>query len=69
MTDAPEVICSAKDCRAAATYVLVWNNPSLHTADREKTWVACEEHRTSLSEFLDRRGFLRRIDPLEAPRG
>lgn len=64
MTDAPEVICSSKGCRSEAAYVLVWNNPSLHTADREKTWVACEEHRTSLSEFLDRRGFLKRIDPL-----
>jgi hypothetical protein len=62
--EAPEVICSAKGCRNAAAYVLVWNNPALHTPDREKTWVACEEHRASLSEFLDRRSFLRRVDPL-----
>jgi hypothetical protein len=62
--EAAEVICSAKGCRNAATYVLVWNNPSLHASDREKTWVACEEHRESLSQFLDRRGFLRRVDPL-----
>ena len=62
--EAPEVICSAKDCRKAAVYVLVWNNPSLHRPDREKTWVACDEHRESLSAFLDRRGFLRRVDPL-----
>ena len=61
---APEVICSAKGCRNAASYVLVWNNPSLHTPDREKTWVACDEHRESLSAFLDRRGFLRRVDSL-----
>jgi hypothetical protein len=65
--DAPEVICSAKDCRNEAVHVLVWNNPSIHTADREKTWVACEDHKTSLSEFLDRRGFLKRIDPLALP--
>ena len=63
--EAAEVICSAKGCRNPAVHVLVWNNPSLHTPEREKTWVACEEHRTSLSEFLDRRGFLRRIDPLQ----
>lgn len=62
MTD--EVICSAKGCREAASYVLVWNNPKLHTADREKNWVACEEHRPSLADFLERRSFLRRIDPL-----
>ena len=59
-----EVVCSAKGCRAAARHVLVWNNPKVHTPDREKTWVACDEHRGSLSEHLDVRGFLRRVDPL-----
>jgi hypothetical protein len=59
-----EVICSAKGCREAALHLLVWNNPSLHTAEREKTWVACEEHRVTLSAFLDQRGFLRRVEPL-----
>jgi hypothetical protein len=60
-------ICSAKGCRQAAAHVLVWNNPRLHTPDREKTWVACEDHRQSLSSFLDLRGFLRRVDPLATP--
>ena len=60
--------CSAKGCRAAATYVLVWNNPRIHTPEREKTWVACEAHRQSLADHLDVRGFLRRWDPL-APSG
>ena len=59
-----EVICSAKGCRRLAVHVLVWNNPTLHTPDREKTWVACEEHRESLSQFLELRGFLKRVDPL-----
>lgn len=59
-----DVICSAKGCRAAARHLLVWNNPAVHTPEREKTWAACDEHRTSLSEFLDVRGFLIRIDPL-----
>jgi hypothetical protein len=62
--DDDQVICSAKGCRAEAAYVLVWNNPSLHTPEREKTWVACEAHREHLSDFLDRRGFLRRVDPV-----
>lgn len=57
-------VCSAKGCRADARHVLVWNNPRLHTADREKTWVACDDHLRSLSQFLDLRGFLRRVDPL-----
>jgi hypothetical protein len=57
-------ICSAKGCREVASHVLVWNNPALHTADREKNWVACDDHLASLSSFLDLRGFLRRVDPL-----
>ena len=57
-------ICSAKGCRLPAVHALVWNNPRLHTPDREKTWVACEEHRGSLGQFLELRGFLRRVDPL-----
>ena len=58
-------VCSAKGCRNAARHVLVWNNPKLHVPGREKTWVACDEHRASLSEYLSVRGFLRRVDPLE----
>lgn len=64
--DGPPV-CSAKGCRAEAVHLLVWNNPRLHTADREKTWVACESHRQSLSQFLSARGFLRRVERLGAP--
>jgi hypothetical protein len=58
------VICSAKGCRAAASYAVVWNNPKIHPPEREKTWVACEEHRQALADFLDLRGFLRRVDRL-----
>jgi len=58
------VVCSARGCRASARHVLVWNNPKVHAPDREKTWVACDDHRSSLSEYLDVRGFLQRVDPL-----
>ncbi|MER5318208.1 hypothetical protein [Streptosporangium roseum] len=59
-----QVVCSAKGCRAAALYALIWNNPRIHQPEREKTWVACEEHRQSLADFLDARGFLRRVERL-----
>jgi hypothetical protein len=36
---------ATKGCRAAASYAVVWNNPKIHPPGREKTWVACEEHR------------------------
>ena len=44
-------LCGAKGCRTGAAYGLLWNNPKLHTPDRRKTWLACEEHRDSLSYF------------------
>jgi hypothetical protein len=56
--------CSAKGCRAAASWLIVWNNPKVHTPDREKIWSACDEHRESLSQFLALRSFLKRVDPL-----
>ena len=62
MEEAP--VCSAKGCRALATHAVVWNNPKLHTPDREKVWHACDEHVSTLSEFLDVRGFLLRVDLL-----
>ena len=60
--------CSAKGCRADAEYGLMWNNPKLHTPDRLKTWLACEEHRVSLSYFLSVRGFLKDTLPVSALR-
>ncbi|MFD9974891.1 hypothetical protein ACFWZR_11410 [Streptomyces sp. NPDC059017] len=58
-------VCSAKGCRAAAVWVLAWNNPKLHTPERRKTWLACEEHREHLSGFLGVRGFLKEVVTLD----
>jgi len=65
-TDSPQapLICSARGCRATATWALRWNNPRLHTPERRKTWLACPDHREHLSEFLSVRGFLKEIEPL-----
>jgi len=50
-------ICSARGCRNEAAWMLLWRNPRLHTADRVKRWAACDEHLTSLRDFLTDRGF------------
>lgn len=52
-------LCSAKDCREAATWQLLWNNPKVHTPERRKIWLACDEHKSSLGSFLTVRGFLK----------
>ncbi len=53
--------CSAKGCTATAVWALVWNNPRVHTPERRKTWLACDDHRGYLGDFLDRRGFLHEV--------
>jgi hypothetical protein len=57
-------LCSARGCRASASYAVVWNNPKIHAPEREKIWAACEDHCQRLAAFLDARGFLRRMEPL-----
>lgn len=57
------LVCSAKGCRAPAVWALRWNNPKLHEPERRKTWLACADHRESLSQFLGVRGFLREVEP------
>lgn len=63
--DSGALVCSSRGCRAGATYDLQWNNPRIHTEDRRKHWLACDEHRGSLSEFLSARGFLRDVLQLD----
>ncbi len=53
--------CAARGCRKRASYDLQWNNPKIHTADRRKHWLACDDHRESLSQFLSARGFLKDV--------
>lgn len=68
--DASEpLLCSAKGCGSPAVWQLLWNNPKLHTPERRKTWLACNEHRESLGQFLEARGFLREVEPLSAADG
>jgi hypothetical protein len=55
--------CSARGCQADAVWALQWNNPKLHTPERRKVWLACEEHRSSLGDFLTARQFLREVVP------
>jgi hypothetical protein len=61
----PPLICSAKGCGAPAHWALRWNNPKLHVPERRKTWLACDEHRGTLGDFLAARGFLREVEPVD----
>lgn len=62
MADA--LICSAKGCTATAAHQVVWNNPKIHTPDRRKVWLACDDHEESLRVFLGARDFYRETVPV-----
>ncbi|MGB7448257.1 MAG: hypothetical protein WA892_03925 [Ornithinimicrobium sp.] len=59
------VLCSAKACRADAVSGVIWRNPKIHRDGRRKVWTACAQHSESLSDFLDLRGFLIEVIPVE----
>ncbi|GAA1988060.1 hypothetical protein [Microbacterium pumilum] len=67
MSDAHgEPTCSRAGCRAPAHWRIDWRNPRIHAADRIKSWVACDEHRDYLKEFLAARDFPVAVHPLES---
>lgn len=49
--------CSRAGCREQASWRIGWRNPRIHTADREKVWLACDDHCEFLREFLAARNF------------
>jgi hypothetical protein len=56
--------CSRKACGAEATWQLLWNNPRIHTPERRKVWLACDEHADWLHNYLSERGLFRESLPL-----
>ena len=58
--------CSRKGCRADATVQLLWNNPKIHTPDRRKIWLACDDHVAWLEDYLKGRSLWKETLPLDA---
>jgi len=65
MPDLDGRLCSAKGCSNPATVALLWNNPKIHTPGRRKTWLACDDHEKSLTDFLSARGFWKQTQPVD----
>ena len=61
MIDFPGAIsgtrCSRSGCRASATWAVNWRNPRIHGPERVKVWLACDEHRDYLYDYVDARNF------------
>lgn len=56
--------CSRAGCRSRAERAILWRNPKIHTPDRRKTWLACDEHLEYLREFLAARSFPLEVVPV-----
>lgn len=55
------ISCSRAGCEADARYRIEWRNPRIHSADRVKIWLACDEHLDFLLGFLANRDFPLRV--------
>ena len=60
----PATDCSRAGCRAPALWRIEWRNPKIHSPDRRKIWVACDEHRDYLRDYLAARDFPVTLAPL-----
>jgi hypothetical protein len=49
--------CSRAGCSELAVWNVNWRNPRIHSADRVKIWLACDEHVDYLRDYLATRNF------------
>jgi hypothetical protein len=59
--------CSSAGCTTDATWRVNWRNPRIHGPERVKVWLACDEHREHLGQYLATRGFPVVVTPLAEP--
>jgi hypothetical protein len=62
--EASAATCSRAGCRSSALWRVEWRNPKIHSPDRIKVWVACDEHRDFLRDYLAAREFPVAVVPL-----
>ena len=56
--------CSRAGCTEAAAWNVNWRNPRIHTEDRVKIWLACDEHVEYLRDYLATRDFPVIVTPI-----
>ena len=49
--------CSRAGCTVLAVWNVNWRNPRIHSEDRVKVWLACDEHVEYLRDYLSSRNF------------
>jgi len=61
----PGMRCSAAGCSRDAVFRVNWRNPRIHSDDRVKVWLACDEHGDTLRDYLSSRGFPVQVTALD----
>jgi hypothetical protein len=61
--------CSRTACGQVPVWQIVWRNPKIHAADREKIWLSCDEHKVFFEGYLGQRGFPVRAVAVTGGRG
>lgn len=59
-----QLVCSRAGCLGPAVWNVNWRNPRIHTVDRVKIWLACDEHRQYLFDYFATRSFPVVVTPL-----
>lgn len=59
-----EPTCSRAGCRLPAAWNVNWRNPRIHGPERVKVWLACDDHRDYLHDYLEARDFPVVVTPL-----
>lgn len=62
-----EPTCSRAGCTLPAAWNVNWRNPRIHGPERVKIWLACDEHRDYLHDYLEARDFPVVVTPLAGP--
>lgn len=63
MNDGPAA-CSRARCVEDAAWKVNWRNPRIHGPERVKVWLACDEHRDFLAQYLAERSFPVHVTPV-----
>ncbi|MCU1405599.1 MAG: hypothetical protein JWQ43_1902 [Glaciihabitans sp.] len=55
--DEQELRCSRAGCSNPAAATVNWRNPKIHSEDRVKVWLACNDHIDYLRDYVATRNF------------
>jgi hypothetical protein len=62
--ESTDIRCSRTGCSLPAAWNVNWRNPRIHSRDRVKVWLSCDEHREFFEQYFLQRDFPVVISPI-----